>query len=110
MPFIKQVNRINAEPQLKHGIALSTLHAGEGGVVQRLLADVDVAACCGNISFNNGRAAFPLDGIRCFRRSHPLHSSQAREVYSGPRLKADISSGIGLGYATPRNEAKRAST
>jgi hypothetical protein len=77
MPFIKQVNRINSEPQLKHGTALSTLHAGEGGVVQRLLADVDVAACCGKISFNNGRAAFPLDGIRCFSRSYPLHSSLA---------------------------------
>jgi hypothetical protein len=63
MPFIKQVNRINSEPQLKHGTALSILHVGEGGVVQRLLADVDVAACCGNISCNDGCAEFPSDGL-----------------------------------------------
>jgi hypothetical protein len=44
MPFIKQVNRINSEPQLKHGTALSIPHVGEVGVVQRLLADIDVAA------------------------------------------------------------------
>jgi hypothetical protein len=63
MPFIKQVNRINSEPQLKHGTALSILHVGEGGGAQRLLAEVDVAACCGNISCNDGCAEFPSDGL-----------------------------------------------